>query len=337
MDALDKCLEEFKKEAQTITTLDELNRLKGRYVGRKGILNDSLKQMKSFSPEKRRETGQKINHLKSIMEKEISQLHNMLETSSGKHKAVDLTLPGNTTPPGSFHPITLALNRIIEIFLSLGFRVEEGPEIETEYYNFEALNFPAEHPARDAQDSFFLPYKLLLRTHTSPVQIRTMEKYPPPLKVVVPGRCYRRDPMDATHSMVFHQVEGLVVAEGISMGHLKGTIELFSRRLFGPARNVRFRPSFFPFTEPSAEVDISCGVCGGKGCRSCGYSGWLEIMGAGLVHPNVFRAAGYDPEEVRGFAFGMGVERIAMLKYGIPDIRLFFENDVCFLNQFRGL
>ncbi len=337
MNSLDRCLEEFHKDAQRVRTLDELNRLKGRYVGRKGVLNDYLKQMKALSPEKRRETGQKINQLKKIMEEEISQLQKVVGQSTKKYGKVDLTLPGNAIPSGSFHPITLILNRIIEIFFSLGFRVEEGPEIETEYYNFEALNFPSEHPARDEQDSFFLPHNYLLRTHTSPVQIRTMEKYPPPLKVVVPGRCYRRDPMDATHSMVFHQVEGLVVAEGISMGHLKGTIELFSRRLFGANRKVRFRPSFFPFTEPSAEVDISCGVCAGEGCRSCGYSGWLEIMGAGLVHPNVFKSAGYNPEAIRGFAFGMGVERIAMLKYGIPDIRLFFENDLYFLSQFRGL
>jgi len=232
------------------------------------------------------------------------------------------------------HPLRRVEEDIVAVFAGLGFSVVEGPEIETDYNNFEALNFPADHPARDMQDTFFLPGDLLLRTHTSPVQIRTMKTVPPPVRVIVPGRVYRRDIADASHSPVFHQVEGLAVDRNISMGDLKGTLELFAREMFGARSKIRFRPSFFPFTEPSAEVDVLCFLCGGDGCRVCKQSGWLEILGSGMVHPNVLRNVGYDPEEVTGWAFGMGIERIAMLKYGVDDLRLFFDNDLRFLRQF---
>ncbi|HSV31561.1 MAG TPA: phenylalanine--tRNA ligase subunit alpha [Atribacteraceae bacterium] len=335
MEALNYCLDEFQKALREIGTLDDLNRIKGRFIGRKGALNNLLKTLKTLPEEQKRETGRRINKLKEHMEQELTRVQSMLDARKSRGPAIDLTLPGRSLRSGSLHPILSTMDTILDVFQSLGFRIEEGPEIETDYYNFKALNFPPDHPARDEQDSFFLEKDYLLRTHTSPVQIRTMEKLTPPLKVVVPGRCYRRDAVDATHSLMFHQVEGLVVAPGISMGHLKGTLEVFARRVFGPDRQVRFRPSFFPFTEPSAEVDISCGVCRGNGCRSCGQSGWLEIMGAGLVHPHVFHHVGYDSEKVRGFAFGMGVERITMLKYHIPDMRWFYENDLAFLDQFR--
>jgi len=234
---------------------------------------------------------------------------------------------------GRLHPLTQVLDEIIEIFLGLGFAVAEGPEVESDFYNFEALNLPKDHPARDMQDTFYLSEDVLLRTHTSPVQIRAMQAQRPPVRLIAPGKVYRRD-ADITHSPMFHQVEGLAVDRGISMGDLKGTLELFAREMFGPASRIRFRPSFFPFTEPSAEVDVLCFLCQGAGCRVCSLSGWLEILGSGMVHPEVLRGVGYDTEEVTGFAFGMGVERIAMLKYGIDDIRLFFENDLRFLTQF---
>jgi len=331
----DSYYSEFLKELENIEDLSSLNQLKGKFIGRKGKINELFKNLKDLEPEERKVIGGKLNELKekisSLLEKKAQEIKARAQTE----RTVDLSLPGKRSWCGSFHPLTITLRQIIEIFQTLGFRVEEGPEIETEYFNFEALNIPADHPARDEQDSFYLEDNFLLRTHTSPAQIRVMQKYQPPIKVIVPGKCFRRDAFDATHSPMFHQVEGLVVAEKISMGDLKGTIQVFTKRLFGEEREVRFRPSYFPFTEPSCEVDISCGVCGGKGCRSCGYSGWLEIMGAGLVHPQVLRNGGYDPERFRGFAFGMGVERIAMLKYGIPDIRWFYNNDVRFLDQFK--
>lgn len=327
---------DFQRELARIATRDELNRVKGKYIGRKSRLHLFLERLKTLPLDERRAVGRRINEIKVTIEQLLREKEASLSQTK-KSEYIDISLPGRKCSLGAFHPVCLVLDEIIAIFRSLGFRVEEGPEVETEFYNFEALNFPEEHPARDAQDSFYLAKNLLLRTHTSPVQIRVMEKLTPPFRVIVPGKCYRRDAFDATHSPMFHQVEGLVVARGISMGDLKGTIEVFVRRLFGVGRKVRFRPSYFPFTEPSAEVDISCGICQGVGCRSCGYKGWLEIMGAGLVHPQVFRNVGYNPEEFQGFAFGMGVERITMLRFGIPDIRWFFENDVYFLSQFKGL
>ena len=247
----------------------------------------------------------------------------------------DLTLTGRAILPGAVHPLVRVLDEIIEIFAGLGFSVAEGPEVETDYYNFAALNFPDDHPARDMQDTFHLSADTLLRTHTSPVQIRTMKAERPPVRYIFPGKTYRRD-ADITHSPMFHQVEGLAVDTNISLGDLKGTLEHFAREMFGAGVSLRFRPSFFPFTEPSAEADVSCFACGGSGCRLCKQSGWLEILGSGMVHPNVLRNVGYDPEEVTGWAFGMGVERVAMLKYRIDDIRLFFENDLRFLGQFAS-
>jgi|UniRef100_A0A7V3YFV7 phenylalanyl-tRNA synthetase alpha chain len=337
IEEIEEYLRDFEGELAQVLTRDDLNRVKGKYAGRKSRIPLFLERLKTLPLEERRIVGRRLNEVKVLIEERLREKEAELSRREQKREPVDLSLPGRRHPLGAFHPLRLVVDEIIAIFRSLGFRVEEGPEIETELYNFEALNIPADHPARDAQDSFYLGGGFLLRTHTSPAQIRVMKKLTPPFRVIVPGRCYRRDAFDATHSPVFHQVEGLVVAPGISMGDLKGTIEVFARRLFGERRKVRFRPSYFPFTEPSAEVDISCGICQGAGCRSCGWRGWLEIMGAGLVHPQVFRNVGYDPEKVQGFAFGMGVERIAMLKFGIPDIRWFFENDVAFLSAFKGL
>jgi len=331
IEEIEEYLRDFEGELAQVLTRDDLNRVKGKYAGRKSRIPLFLERLKTLPLEERRIVGRRLNEVKAFIEERLRKKEAELSQKERRRESVDLSLPGRRHPVGAFHPLRLVMDEIVAIFRSLGFRVEEGPEIETELYNFEALNIPADHPARDAQDSFYLGGGFLLRTHTSPAQIRVMEKLTPPFRVIVPGRCYRRDAFDATHSPVFHQIEGLVVAPGISMGDLKGTVEVFARRLFGERRQVRFRPSYFPFTEPSAEVDISCGICQGAGCRSCGGQGWLEIMGAGLVHPQVFRNVGYDPEKVQGFAFGMGVERIAMLKFGIPDIRWFFENDVVFL------
>lgn len=336
VEEIEQYFRDFTQELTQVTTQDALNRVKGKYAGRKSKFPVFLSRLKSLPLEERKVVGQKLNEVKALIEQLLKEKEAALLQES-KKEPLDISLPGRREPLGALHPLRIVMDEIVAIFRSLGFRVEEGPEIETDFFNFEALNIPRDHPARDAQDSFYLEENLLLRTHTSPAQIRVMQKLVPPFRVIVPGKCYRRDAFDATHSPMFHQVEGLVVAPGVSMGDLKGTIEIFVRRLFGEHRKVRFRPSYFPFTEPSAEVDISCGICGGAGCRACGEKGWLEIMGAGLVHPQVFRNAGYDPEKVQGFAFGMGVERIAMLKFGIPDIRWFFENDVAFLNSFKAL
>lgn len=337
IEEIEQYFRDFTQELAQVTTRDELNRVKGKYAGRRSKFPFFLERLKSLPLEERKVVGKRLNEVKATIEILLKEKEAALLKEEKKKDVPDISLPGRREPLGAFHPLRIVMDEIIAIFRSLGFRVEEGPEIETDFFNFEALNIPRDHPARDAQDSFYLGETFLLRTHTSPAQIRVMQKLTPPFRVVVPGKCYRRDAFDATHSPMFHQVEGLVVAPGISMGDLKGTIEVFARRLFGADRKVRFRPSYFPFTEPSAEVDISCGICQGAGCRSCGQKGWLEIMGAGLVHPQVFRNAGYDPEKVQGFAFGMGIERIAMLKFGIPDIRWFFENDVAFLSSFKGL
>ena len=326
---------------------DGLHALKNRYLGRKGVFASLLKELSSLAPEEKRDAGKAINILKNKVEGEINDAIAALEKSEKDARLaterLDVTLPGRGTRPGHTHPITKVLEEVDEIFASLGFSVEEGPEIETDYYNFEALNFPKDHPAREMQDTFFISpgqtdgssSDLCLRTHTSPVQIRVMEAEKPPLMVIAPGTVYRRD-SDLTHTPMFHQVEGFMVDEGINFAHLKGVLTHFLHRLFGEEKAVRFRPSFFPFTEPSAEVDIECAVCkgNGTGCRVCKESGWLEILGCGMIHPNVLAGVNYDTEKYTGFAFGMGIERIAMLKYGIDDIRLFFENDVRFLRQF---
>jgi len=277
------------------------------------------------------------NKLKKDLELKIADtIQKFVQQKQRKRLArerIDVTLPGRCPPLGTKHPITQITERVVEIFTSLGFSLEEGPEVELDYYNFEALNIPKHHPARDMHDTFYISNEVLLRTHTSPVQIRVMEKQPPPVRIICLGKVYRRD-SDISHTPMFHQIEGLLVDEQVSLGDLKGVLTVFVHQMFAPDTPIRFRPSFFPFTEPSAEVDIQCVMCGGKGCRVCGRTGWLEILGSGMVNPAVFRMVGYDPEKITGFAFGMGIERIAMLKFGIDDIRLFFENNIRFLSQF---
>jgi phenylalanyl-tRNA synthetase alpha chain len=318
----------------------ELEQVRVTFLGRNGKLTQLLRSLGQLPPEQRKEIGFEANRAKAKLEARFgSALEASAESERLAQRAqarLDLTLPGRRPPLGGIHPLSRVRDEIVSIFVGLGFSVAEGPEIETDYYNFEALNIPKDHPARDMQDTFYLSESALLRTHTSPVQIRTMQaaKGRTPLKIVVPGRVYRRDVADASHSPVFHQVEGLAVDHHITMADLKGTLELFAREMFGPRSKIRFRPSFFPFTEPSAEVDVLCFLCGGSGCRLCKQSGWLEILGCGMVHPKVLDNGGYDPEEVTGWAFGMGIDRITILKYGIDDIRLFQENDLRFLRQF---
>lgn len=331
--------EQALQDLETVTSLEALKNLKVQYLGKKGSLTEILRGMGALSADERPKIGQIVNELRAELEGKIEEYTNVLEEKALSDKLsnekVDITLPGRASKIGHLHPITLTMREIKKIFMRMGFDVNEGPEIENDYYNFEALNLPKDHPARDMQDSFYITEEYLLRTHTSPVQARTMEnKGGKPVRMIAPGRVYRRD-YDATHSPMFHQVEGLVIDKGISLADLKGTLELFLKEMFGSNVKVRLRPSFFPFTEPSAEVDISCVICGGKGCRVCKNSGWLEILGSGMVHPNVLTMSGYDPQQVSGFAFGMGVERIAMLKYGIDDLRLFFENDLRFIRQFK--
>ena len=314
----------------------ELEQIRVTVLGRSGQLTTLLRSLGSVPAAERPRVGQEANQAKLRIEERLGARVDELKREEHARalaaERVDLTLPGRYTPPGAVHPITRVQDEIIEIFEGLGFSVAEGPEVETDYYNFAALNFPDDHPARDMQDTFHLSPDTLLRTHTSPVQIRTMRAQRPPVRAIFPGRVYRRD-ADITHSPMFHQVEGLAVDRHITMADLKTTLELFAREMFGPRSRLRFRASFFPFTEPSAEADVLCFLCGGEGCRVCG-DGWLEILGSGMVHPNVLRNVGYDPEEVTGWAFGMGVERVAMLKYRLDDIRLLFENDLRFLQQF---
>jgi phenylalanyl-tRNA synthetase alpha chain len=317
----------------------DLEALRVRYLGRQGVITQLLRSLGTLPAEERPLVGAAANQAKRELEALLDgRLAEAVARETRAQRArdrLDLTLPGRRPPVGAVHPLTRVHDEIVAIFGGLGFSVVEGPEIETDFYNFEALNIPKDHPARDMQDTFYLSEETLLRTHTSPVQIRTMRAAGgrAPVKIIVPGRVFRRDVPDASHSPVFHQVEGLAVDRAITMGDLKGTLELFAREMFGPKSRIRFRPSFFPFTEPSAEVDVLCFMCGGAGCRAC-KDGWLEILGSGMVHPQVLRNGGYDPEEVTGWAFGMGIERIAMLKYGVDDLRLFFENDLRFLRQF---
>lgn len=317
----------------------ELNELKVQYLGKKGQLTQLARNIAEVDVAERPQFGQAVNKVKAAIEecfaKHWQQLEEEMLNLQLKKESIDITLPGRQADLGSLHPLTQIIDEIKGIFIGMGYTVEEGPQIESDYYNFEALNLPADHPAREMQDSFYITSSTLLRTHTSPVQVRTMEKLVPqvPVKIICPGSVYRRDD-DATHSPMFHQVEGLVIDKNITMANLKGTLLTFARQMFGVDRQIRLRPSYFPFTEPSAEVDISCFVCGGKGCNLCKHTGWIEVLGSGMVHPRVLSMSGYDPEQVTGFAFGIGVERIAMLKYGIGDIRLFFENDLRFLSQF---
>jgi len=316
----------------------ELEQVRVRFLGRQGELTQLLRSLGALPPAERPLVGAAANEakrdLEALLDARLEAARDAERASERRGQRLDLTLPGRRPARGTLHPLTRVHDEIVTIFAGLGFSVAEGPDVETDYYNFEALNIPADHPARDMQDTFYLPGGLLLRTHTSPVQVRTMLAQTPPVRIVVPGRVHRRDVPDASHLPVFHQVEGLAVDRHVTMADLKGTLELFAREMFGPRSRIRFRPSFFPFTEPSAEVDVVCFLCGGEGCRVCKQSGWLEILGSGMVHPQVLRNVGYDPEEVTGWAFGMGIERIAMLKFGIDDIRLFYENDLRFLRQF---
>jgi phenylalanyl-tRNA synthetase alpha chain len=315
---------------------EQLELLRVKYLGRKGRLTQILRGLKDLPPEERKQLGQKANQAKEAFEAALSQALSVLKKEALRTAAardIDVTLPGRRHPLGRLHPLTRIMNEICDIFQRLGFEAVEGPEVELDWYNFEALNIPPDHPARDMQDTFYFNDKVLLRTHTSPMQIRVMEKRRPPVRIIAPGKVYRRD-SDMTHSPMFHQVEGLLVDKGVTFADLKGVLTEFVHQLFGPEVSLRFRPSYFPFTEPSAEIDIACVICRGEGCRVCSVTGWLEVLGAGMVHPNVFEAVGYDPEVYTGFAFGLGVERFAMLKYGIDDIRLFFENDLRFLKQF---
>jgi len=338
VERLEELAKLFREEIASTTTPEELETLRIKYLGRKGLFTEIFDAIKSLPAEERPSAGQLANRVKDEAFAEWNKKKREIEVGreevEKEKKPIDLTLPGKRFSLGRKHPITLTLDEIKNIFVSLGFRIVDGPEVETEYYNFEALNMDLDHPARDMWSTLYLGEGILLRTHTSPVQIRVMERQSPPLAIIAPGKCYRRDAIDASHSPMFHQVEGLLVDAGISFANLKGVLTHFSRRMFGPETKVRFRPSFFPFTEPSVEVDIQCVICEGRGCAVCKQSGWLEILGAGMVNPRVFEFVKYDTKKYTGFAFGMGVERIAMLRYGIDDMRLFFENDLRFLKQF---
>jgi len=320
-----------------VSTEKELLEIRVKVLGRKGSLTQLLKNLGSLPESERREIGKKANEVKEDLEKRIEEtllrIRERERSEALKREKIDVTLPGRKIPAGKKHPITQIFDEVIDIFSRLGFEVAEGPEVELDYYNFEALNIPKGHPAREMQATFFISDDVVLRTHTSPMQVRTMEKKRPPVRVICPGAVYRCD-SDPTHSPMFHQVEGLLVDKGITFADLKGVLTVFVHQMFGKETRLRFRPSFFPFTEPSAEIDIECFICGGKGCGVCSHTGWLEILGSGMVDPAVYSFVNYDPEEVTGFAFGLGIERIAMLKFGINDIRLFFTNDLRFLKQF---
>lgn len=335
-------LEAIKNQAMEklakVSNLRELEDLKVAYLGKKGELTGILKQMGTLSAEERPIIGQLANETRFALEESIAQAKERLINEERrirlKSETIDVTMPGKVRPIGKKHPLTIVLDELKDIFLGMGYEIAEGPEIELDYNNFEALNIPKNHPARDTQDTFYISENVVLRTHTSPVQIRHMQSHKPPIRIICPGRVYRSDAVDATHSPVFHQVEGLVVDKNVTMGDLVGTLQAFAKGIFGENSRIRLRPHHFPFTEPSAEVDVSCWGCGGTGCRICKGEGWIEILGAGMVHPNVLRVCGINPDVYSGFAFGLGIERIAMGKFGIDDMRLLFENDIRFLRQF---
>ncbi len=333
--------QEVEQKLKSVSTMKELNEVKTFYLGKKGPISALSSMMKDLSVEEKREFGSALNKLKQEVNLMMEEVRIRLEEEELNRRLekekIDVTLPSTSVHFGSVHPLTQIIDEIEELFVSMGYDVVEGPEVETDLYNFEKLNLPKGHPARDAQDSFYITEELLLRTQTSPVQARTMDANAEktPIRVICPGKVYRRDDDDATHSHQFTQIEGLVIDKDISLADLKGTLEVFARKVFGEDREIRLRPSFFPFTEPSLEVDVSCMKCGGKGCSVCKGTGWIEILGSGMVHPNVLRACGYDPEKYTGFAFGIGPERVAMLKYGISDIRAFYTNDKRFLEDFN--
>lgn len=338
-DRITQLREDFDRELAIVAADAEASALRDRWVGRKsGLLTAEMKTLGKLSPEERKTAGAKLNELKNSVEAAIDEL---LGDFAAKREAeqlakerIDVTLPGRRIQAGHLHPITLLRQKIEDIFVSMGYEIEDGPEIETHFYNFDALNIPESHPARSVQDTFYLTEHLALRSQTSTMQIHAMQKRQPPLRVAAPGRVFRRDTPDATHNPMFYQVEGLLIDRGITLGDLKGTVEEFVRRLFGPETRTRFRPSYFPFVEPGAEIDYTCFKCGGSGCRVCKGSGWIEMGGSGMVHPNVLRVVGIDPEEFSGFAFGLGLDRLCALMYGLDDIRLLYENDVRFLEQF---
>jgi len=335
-EALEKIEREALEAIREVPNLAEIQALKARYLGRKGVLTLLLRELPGLLPEERPETGRFANAIKKRLEKAFEETIRNLEAALEQEKlraALDVTLPGRPIAGGHLHPITLVSEAICGIFERLGFAVVEGPDVELDHYNFEALNIPRDHPARDMQDTFYVSENVVLRTHTSPIQVRVMESQQPPVRIIAPGKAYRVD-SDVSHTPMFHQVEGLMVQENISFGDLKGILTTFVHQMFDEETSLRFRPSFFPFTEPSAEVDIRCVICRGKGCRVCSHTGWLEVLGSGMVHPAVLEMVNYDTERYSGFAFGMGIERIAMLKYGIEDIRKFYENDMRFLQQF---
>jgi phenylalanyl-tRNA synthetase alpha chain len=331
---LDKIQQQALGELDGAENSREIEDISVRYLGRKGILTQYLRNISKLPAEERPEAGQRANEIKKVLDNALKAAAEKMASPDGARDThIDVSLPGRGSAHGALHPSTQVNQEICNIFLSLGVDIGEGPEVESDWYNFEALNFPKDHPARDMQDTFFVSDDIVLRTHTSPLQIRTMEKQLPPVRIITPGKVYRCD-SDLTHTPMFHQVEGLLVDENISFGDLKGILTTFVHQMFDEQTSLRFRPSFFPFTEPSAEVDILCVICRGQGCRVCSHTGWLEILGSGMVHPALYENVGYEADRYTGFAFGMGVERIAMLKYGIDDIRRFFDNDMRFLSQF---
>lgn len=338
LERLEKIEKESKLEIKSISSLSELELFRIKYLGKKGVLTLILKEISLLSQDERPKLGKIANTIRGFLEENITSLKEKFEEENINKKLaeekIDITAPGIKNSLGKKHPLNVVLEEIEDIFISMGFSIEEGPEIEYVKYNFDDLNSPPNHPSRDLTDTFYVNDKLVLRTQTSPVQIRTMKNKKPPIRMIAPGRVYRRDEVDATHSPIFHQIEGLVVDTDITMANLKGTIEVFLQKLYGNNTKLKFRPHNFPFTEPSAEVDISCFKCGGSGCSFCKNEGWIEILGCGMVHQNVFKNCEIDPEVYSGFAFGLGLERIAMFKYGIEDIRLFYENDMRFLKQF---
>lgn len=338
LDDLKKIENKAEAELKELADLEQLEKMRIKYLGKKGLIQSVFSKMGKISAEQRPVVGKEANILKGKIQNCLGEHQERLEKKAAQKRfeaeKIDITLPGSKVKVGRDHPISIITKEIEDIFIGLGFNIAEGPEVESEYYNFEALNIPAYHPARDLQDTLYIDNNYLLRTHTSPVQIRTMEAGEPPVRIIAPGRVYRSDDLDASHSPIFYQTEGLVIDKDISFSDLKGTIELIIEALFGQDRKIRFRPSYFPFTEPSAEVDVSCIVCGGEGCSLCSHTGWLEIMGAGMVHPNVIKNSNYDPEIYSGFAFGVGIDRLVLLKYGIDDIRVLYENDKRFLHQF---
>jgi len=337
-DKLFSILRSAEDEVKNIASMEELDNFRVKYLGKKGILKGILNGMGKLTAEERPKMGKIANETREKIQEHIEKMKELIKKvemdKQLEKEDIDVTMPSVEAIIGHKHPLNVVLDNIKEIFLGMGYKIAEGPEIDTVYNNFDALNSPKNHPARSLSDTFYITEELLLRTHTSPVEVRVMKKTKPPIKILSPGRCFRYDEIDATHSPMFHQIEGLVVGENITMTDLKGTLDLFAKRLFGEEVQTKFRPHYFPFTEPSAEVDVSCFKCGGKGCKFCSNSGWIEILGCGMTHPNVLEECGIDSTKYTGFAFGMGLERIAMLKYEIDDIRLFFDNDIRFIKQF---